>query len=388
MYYNTIILIPTLVLLLFASCKNNIKNHEEAEEAIEYNLGDGKNGSIEDVFAKVELIPLLFEGNSYPSAIREVRVCDKYIFVFDNKQILHVFTTEGKYVASSTDKRGQGPGEYSIITGFSWNPYSQTIEILTPQNIIFYDINFRYKKDIKVPTDIKKGLVFGSIEDLSATEHVLLPTSISRDPQRVFIFDSASGKIIKESSYEKDVISPLTMQTRCLYELGNGFEFVAPAMTGCIYGISDQGLGMPIAKLEYGADAITKEELIQHDKNEEELSNFLMSSDKGVSMAQFLMKNIIITLMKQGKSMRESHYNVFDTKSRKSVNVRFMKGNIQLFPFVRDVDSDNVYTIMDKATILESPQLLLNKLDEAETELSKISDEDYVLMKYTPKELR
>lgn len=86
--------------------------------------------------------------------------------------------------------------------------------------------------------------------------------------------------------------------------------------------------------------------------------------------------------------MRESHYNVFDTKSRKSVNVRFMNGNIQLFPFVRDVDSDNVYTIMDKATILESPQLLLNKLDEAEPELSKISDEDYVLMKYTLKELR
>ncbi|MDE5555458.1 MAG: 6-bladed beta-propeller, partial [Muribaculaceae bacterium] len=160
------------------ACQSSEKEQQDAVALAPYALS-----SIEDVFSDVEIVPLLFEGETYPSVANQVQVSDDYIFVGDNKKQIHVFDKDGHYVSCSSWVRGGGPGEYDMMMGFSWNPFSKSIQLLTPHKLMQYDVNFNPIGEIALPTKLgEDNLILDQIYGLSKYNNLLLPTGTSERP--------------------------------------------------------------------------------------------------------------------------------------------------------------------------------------------------------------
>lgn len=384
-FTNKIVL--SLIVAIFAVLVSCGSKQESVQVESKYDLSDPEDGAISDVFNNVEAVPLLFEGEHYPKNIMKATVADDYVFIYDINGTLYIFSKEGRYIADSSNKIGQGPGEYSIMMDYSWNPYSKLIEILTPNRLIFYDKDFNFVKSCPVPSNIKKEVIFGQVEDLSVNEHVLLPTGVSKDPYRICFFDSDTQKITREFSYEKDVIAPTGMSTRTLFHEGDSIMFCPPVMTGYVYGISDNELKSPVIEFMYGKNTISESDVKQHDSSEEDLRNYLVTSKKNIPMSTLITSRKIFTTLKHGNKITDTYVVATDRSSHESLslNINSSDGNEKIFPFIYDVDSGHAYSIVDKATLLDSPKLMLDNAERIAKLISNIDDEDFVLLKYEVK---
>lgn len=379
-YLNYSLIILSAIAVISCGHKDDKINAD-----ITYNLSKTSQGSIDDVFCDLEVIPLFFDGDRYPKNVMNVTVSDSYIFILDINRIFHIFSAEGKYLSNSSSKIGQGPGEYSILMGYSWNPYSKMIEILTPDRLLFYDIDFNFKKSCAVPSNTNKNLIFGQVGDLSANEHILLPTGISENPDRVMFYDSSTEKITSESDYSKDVIAPSGFGSKFLFHDKDSVLFCPPAMTPYIYNISKNTLDRPVIEFEYGKNAITRHDVEEHNSSEEELRNYLMTCHKDIRMANFITTPKIFTLFKHGNKLSDTFVVITDRINHKSISINLYTNNEQSFPIIYDSDSSFVYSVIDKSSLLNSTNLMLGDKKEIAEKISKIDDEDFVLLKYKVK---
>lgn len=112
----------TLVVCLLSSCRAEISKYDVLD------LSTAECASIDDIFADVKLTPLLFEKDTYPSVVTQIKIAGDVILVRDKQNIIHVFDKTGHYVSCSAEKYGNGPNEYSVLLGFGWNPYSNLLK--------------------------------------------------------------------------------------------------------------------------------------------------------------------------------------------------------------------------------------------------------------------
>ncbi|MDE6369166.1 MAG: 6-bladed beta-propeller [Muribaculaceae bacterium] len=260
------------------ACQSSEKEQQDTVALTPYVVS-----SIEDVFSDVEIVPLLFEGETYPSVANQVQVSDGYIFVGDNKKQIHVFDKDGRYVSCSSWARGGGPGEYDMMMGFSWNSFSKSIQLLTPHKLMQYDVNFNPVGEIALPTKLgEDNLIFDQIYGLSKYNNLLLPTGTSESPYCGYVFDAATGKVTDSFDYSADVLVPITMQEQCLFRIGGDkIYFVAPAITGKVFSLSDGQLKNEIT-FSYDSDFISKADISKYEGNEDGLGRYLMECDKSI----------------------------------------------------------------------------------------------------------
>lgn len=122
-----------------------------------------------DIFSKVEIIPLETTNLSLLSQMNFVKVIpfEDYIYILDSKQhLIQKFDSCGKYI-TTINKRGRGPGEYSLLSDFGINRHNRTIELLCPTGTLYrYTIDSTYFVDsFSLKDSIKSTHLFERLSD-------------------------------------------------------------------------------------------------------------------------------------------------------------------------------------------------------------------------------
>lgn len=366
------------ILMFMASC-HKIETAAPVKET--FDLTATEKGNIAELFSNVDIVPLQFQGTDYPSVASDIIVTDKYIFVNDKDAHLHVFNSDGSYVASSNSCYGMGPGEYSVAMGWTWNPFADKIEILTPNAIMFYDVKFNFMGSCELPTEIGgDGLMFDRIFDESATIHYLLPTGVSENPCRILQFNSATGKITGEMTYADNVLAHISMQYQCFFKMPNGQTlFAPPAVTYGIFAINGDELTKEIALMP-GNKWISKEYV--KGLSGEKLARHLMTSTDFIPLKTLVSPSHIFIMAKQGMQLGDLSYFVIDRDNGKIKSFKLYADGAYRFPPIESIDAEYAYAILDKESLVASPHLLLDKASSADSILNRIEDESLLLLKY------
>lgn len=382
----------SILFLAFAICSimmESCKSKPQANNITTFDITSASECSINDVFSDVEIVPLLF-GKNYPSVVRSILVADEKIFILDDKAILHIFKSDGQYLACSNDKFGNGPGEYSIMMGFSWNPYIKAIEILTPNKLLIFDETFNLLRQVNIPTKVgKDNILYDEIYDLSETRHILHTTSNGAAPYRIDLFDSESGKIIDMKSYADEVTVKTTMQPRSFYNMpDNSIFFTTQAITDAFYSLNNIDTPNDIERtlsktitINVGNE-VTKKDVKQYDAEPAKYAEYIYSTSKNVRLRVLPNSKKIFAIYKAGNTPKSIFTGIIDRKSGKSLKIKLYSEGEYAFPFLEDVDESHAYAAIEKEMLENRAKILINKAEQADSILNSIEDESLVLLKY------
>ncbi len=364
---------------LLPSCK------DEMSKSHVLDLSTATNASIDDIFADVELTPLLFEKNTYPSAALQIKIAGDNILVLDKHNIIHVFDKDGHYVSCSEEKFGNGPNEYAVLLGFGWNPHSNMIEILTHDKLMSFDCHFNMISSVAIPTSIEQNrLLFDKIFDLSQTKHILLPASTSDKPYRFFVFDSNENKVEYSFDFADDVISPITMQNQSFYEAEDGsLYFFPPALYNNFYELNKHdGSVKSATSVIYGDNTIGRADLDGFGDDLRSMGDFLEQSSKNYFLNTMTNGNILLIVGKHGRTMRDFFTVVADLSTGENKVINLYDDKEYKFPLIDAIDKQYAYAIYSKDFILQNRSLAMSHADSLNQQLSNIDDEDFILLKY------
>lgn len=368
-----------LFVCLLSSCKDKVYESDVLD------LSSAENVSIDDVFVDVELTPLLFEKDTYPSVATQIRIAGDIILVCDKHNIIHVFDKTGHYVSCSEEKYGNGPNEYSVLLGFGWNPYSDLIEILTQDKLLSFDCHFNMISSVDIPTSIGRNrLLFDQIFDLSQNSHIFVPTSASATPYRYIVFNSKENKVEYSFDFANDIISPVTMQNQSFYEAGDGrVYFFPPGLYDKFYEVDKQnGSVRSATSVIYGKNAIRRADLSDLRDDLRRLSDFLEHSSKDYYLNTMTNGEVLFIIGKHGRSMRDFFTIVVDFKTAKNKVVNLYDDKGYKFPLIGDINDQYAYAVYSKDFILQNRRLVMSHADSLESLLANIDDEDFVLLRY------
>ena len=90
---------------------------------------------LEDLFERVEVIPLETNDSCLIKEIGRVIETDSFIYLFDVNRVLN-FNSDGSFV-NSIGRRGRGPGEYIYVTDFDIDKSNGDISILCPFGYVY-----------------------------------------------------------------------------------------------------------------------------------------------------------------------------------------------------------------------------------------------------------
>ena len=200
-FYSTrsFLIIFVFFSFLFSSCKEKTNTKENDCLILKADLNKSVVMPLDRLFEKIELIPLETTENSLISNLSYVKYVysDNKHYILDISQaILFIFNQDGSY-HNHIDKKGLGPGEYTLIYDFLINPQKRQIEMLSPYKYIYcYDFDGNFIK--------------------------LLDFSFIDAPniQRVNILDDENYIVWSDNYTDKDCISIISQNTG---ELVNSF---------------------------------------------------------------------------------------------------------------------------------------------------------------------
>ncbi len=374
-YRYCLILIHLLFLISCSDKKINV-------DIPVYALNEAYSRDVDSLFKGVEAVPLLFEGDTYPGTVENFLVIPGYVIVNGKHKIIHIFKDDGHYLSCSEDKIGGGPGEYSIMMGYTWNPYNNLIEIITPNAFLSYDFEFNMVKSSSIPTKIGNGgLMFGQIFDIAENKHLLLPTSASKNPFRILLYDSERREFIRELDYKKDIVADISMQNNSFFRTSDyNLLFCPPAITKCVYDIPENFSSLnKLFSIELGNNGITKEEFEKYDDHAAR-SKYYINSNKIMPLRVLPNSAIILVLLKDGKTMRDFSIVRIDRATGDMISVKLYEKGEYKIPIIGYIDEEYAYSIVEKEFIKDNPALLMGCYSS--DWINNVEDESLVLLKY------
>lgn len=186
--------IKSIVLLLFPALFFSCANSKKIEPSVESflvsrsdsvfiaNLDTAeckKDINLSSFFTKVHYIPLETNANSLLGRINELWVEGDTIFILDFvvSKTLQMYNMEGKYLGI-VGGRGNGPGEYSRPTDFGIDGDRLYLFDSASQKILFYqlpDVNYSHSISIKSPDGLTRSRYI-EMEDEHLYADIYLPT--------------------------------------------------------------------------------------------------------------------------------------------------------------------------------------------------------------------
>ena len=123
----------------------------ETRRSIAIDLDRKDKVSIKDIFDSFEIIPLETTPKSIINGCDKIVFKDQKYYLLDIKQkALFIFNDKGRLL-NKIKKIGRGPSEYTELSDFDINPYTNNIELLTPRGrILIYNQDTKYIKSIKL----------------------------------------------------------------------------------------------------------------------------------------------------------------------------------------------------------------------------------------------
>lgn len=382
-------IIITLTCSLIA-CNTRKESSDSKNIQEYYDLSKATPAELTKVFEDVELIPLLFDGDEYPSQFYTMNCIDSLILLQDYSENIYVFTREGHYKSSSKLVHGQGPGEIDIFMGYSWNPFSGTIQVLTPNKMLCYDTDFNFVEECALPGRIdptgKNTLLFTQIYDLSENNHLLTPFSTPFYKDCYVNYNSKTGELGDTIDYSKYIITYGNMQSKKFFQLNNNEYLVKPPFIGdYIYSFNPNELSfIPKIKFDMGAERLTKEEVADHsDKdNQNAIFEYLGNSDRPVVEGAHPTPDKIFFYISHGNRFDKMEVMVANRKSGEINKFKYRNGSKFYFPPMLDMDNDYVYSGVTKLELIDSPDLLLGENLDLDTLLKDYDDDTLIVLKY------
>lgn len=374
-----------MLLALCFSCRNNTR--EINEELESYSTDGCHTGTLKDAFSDVELTELKYDGKDYPKAIGRMFIDSNLIFIGDSKDNIYIYSQDGSPISSSLSVRGEGPGEHPTVMGFSWNPYSKLIEIITPKDLMFYDEHFNLVKSCDLKTipgkGKKKGLMYQAVFDISPDLHIMSPSGTSDRPYRFIIYNSRDENFVGEISYEDDAWSFMNMQTNNFFRMSNGQIFCHPSgLLPYSYEFDPETLTLnKTIELETSGDEITHAEIKRISGPDAVISDYLLKSDKSIPINTIITPDKLLVTFKKGNSIRGFSTVIFNRANGEATRYKLYDAEGRTFPLIMYATDDYAYSIVEKTFIEENPSLLLNS-KERMSDLLSFDDESWVVMKY------
>ena len=362
------------------------KGESDASEF--YDLTSYEQGTISDVFDSVEVVPLLFEQDTYPDRPHDFEVSDGKVYIKDYQPFLHVFSANtGHYISCSKARYGRGPGEFTTMTGFIINPFSKKIEVLTYTRMYSFDDSFEWSRTVNIPGEIgnSSSLVYDKGYALSDSKYIIADCNVTKDPYTLILYDAEKEEALASWNYYDDVICPVHMITRCFYTMPDGEILYTPGVfTHYIYSIDDDRKGMhPKMEFRYDTDVMSDTTIKMIRGNQDKIDELYRSTTIAFPMRQLVNSRIVMTMMKKG-DLTTMYTIVSDRKTGKNIRIDHYDSGKQKYkmPLMKYIDENYCYLIDTKEFVMNNPDILMDKADRAEELLSKIDDEDFVMVKY------
>lgn len=370
-----------LFLSILSGCNKNVSNPPLIEQ--HYDLYRSEEGGVKDIFESVELIPLQYkEQESYPSSVSKLLAQDSLILVADNKNLIHVFDKEGTFISSSAENRGEGPGEFSIINSFTYDPNTKRIAILTPFKIMEYDNFFNFINEYPIPSRIKSKnqseLLFNKIDRI-ADDYILFTNTRDGKSLRFMKFNKESFKTEDEIEYSDKIFGFGSFQNKNFFNIeSQSAIFIPTALCNQIFFYDNKENTLtPIVSFSLG-EKESKSDEFNSFKNINQAANDFLKSNKEVVVRVLPNNEYIIFMTKSGDNLKTFANYVVNRRTGDIRKILMFEDGKMISPMFQDIDSDYVYAIMEKENLIESPILLLDKVED----LNTIEDESLVVLKY------
>ena len=368
--------------LFFASCANKSENSDEIQVI---DVSNPEQVSLGDVFSELEVIYMDTGVESIVPSANYVQPCDdKYVFK-DNRDNFYVFDKKGRFISSSKLVDGHGHGEIVTPMGGCYNPYSKNIEIITPTNLMFYDVNFKFIKSVPLPTEYQKTsnnnkpLFFDEIYDLSEHLHVLITPkdNLSQAVNTLFIFDSEKQEIVKTINYDKDVMGKFLNQAFSFQNYADDeIIFIPPCYSKNVYKFDKDNLELRrFISFNYGDEFYTEEDLkpIQKEANPVKIDEYLSKNYKRSPIRISYDKGKYFILVDSKEMITDAYLLIVDTKMNTAKRLPLGNDNdeFQFYPH----SYDNILYIAVEA---EGADVLMNAFPGKVTEINKYNADSTV----------
>lgn len=250
------------ILTSISSCQN----HQQAEistiETINVHI-DNKN-SILNLIDDIEIIPLQTDTNCLISTFDKLEYYkdSELYLIFDNRQVISLFSKDGHFISNSQSMIGDGPQNYQIAVDAIYNSFNKCIEILSPYGDIYqYDIHFNFIKKKKINSN---SLIFTRFFPINETQYILTPVIRGYEDAVIYIYDFNKEEISNPISYQNDCITTLRMNYNP-FTLIDQSVFISPlCLNYYFYNIDIEKQKLtPYLKLDFGSNSISKKNLIR-----------------------------------------------------------------------------------------------------------------------------
>jgi len=383
MKYTIITSVLILNLLFAYGCKSNPNNILE-NDLIPIELDNIKDSvSFFDFFSKIEIIPLETINNSLLSQMNFVKVIpyEGFIYILDTKQhLIQKFDSNGKYI-STINKRGRGPGEYSLLSDFGIDSQNRTIELLCPTGILnrytIDEVDFIESLTIKDST--KSTHLFERLSD-----DLYIFFSIFND-KKLLYYSTKENKIVKTEYTLPDYIllkSTLKFALSPFVRFNDTVRFYE-GHNGYVYSIDTTSLSISAKyKWDFGKYSFKLSEIPEY---ENDIYYYRLSNTISFKYASsFLLctesdRFIISNFNFRGRMMTLA----YDKSLNKSHVFHKTKEGVQIFPGYSHKEHHYICIppkylsqFVNKSILSSSQQIVLTTIN---------SDDNYIILKYTYK---
>lgn len=134
MQLTTYIKLIFVISILFTGCSTSNK------KSIEIDLDNKEQVSIGDIFGRFEIAPLETSPKSLIYGCDKIVYHDQKYYLLDIKQKALLIYNDRGLLLNIIKEIGRGPNEYTELSDFDINPYTNHIELLTPRGrILIYN---------------------------------------------------------------------------------------------------------------------------------------------------------------------------------------------------------------------------------------------------------
>lgn len=221
--------IVVLVLLLLSACNNSKSGINDRLLKVDL---DEQNVSVNDLFERIEVVPLETTDSCLIIMPQKVNVADDKFYVFDEKApAVYVFDEKGAFL-SKVGKKGQGPGEYREIYDVIVNSEKGTINMLSPFGSVYvYNLKGDFIEEVYLPDKSN----YQVMEDLN--DDYLLTWTIPSfsDEAGISIISKDSMKVVKEYWRDKRL---LNFQNPRVFHKFDGEVYFSTPFRNEVYAVS------------------------------------------------------------------------------------------------------------------------------------------------------
>lgn len=304
---------------------------------------------VADVLYIDKAIPLKKDGTPFHVGLEDVyRIGDRFI-AHDRNRVIYLFDNDGNLMASSESIIGHGHGEYDNMLTYGLNPYSNTVEVITPKKMKIYDLEFNFVEERDIPSKMaiqgNDGCMFSEIYDLGENVHALLPSTTSYNNGSMIIYDSLRGEILKTIDYGADLVGLLNMQKHSFTDLGDSIVFYPPGIGKYVYSLDTQHLSLSkeiaIDGLEYDIDKF---------EDDEYSLDYALESTEIMPLRCHIVGNKVCFLTKEGRTIDGMSF-LLSNGSENMDKFMIVDNGHKVFPLITSSDGASIYGLCEEGDL-------------------------------------